>query len=81
MKTRWLLPVLLAMALSACSREKQYSDADVRANIDSQVKERTAEIQQRATEDLDRRKAVEVKPKADSIILAHAKKRGDTTKH
>lgn len=57
--------------LSACVREEVVlTEDDVKARIDSIVRVRTAFETQRAAEDLDRRQAIEVKVKTDSILNA-----------
>jgi protoporphyrinogen oxidase len=70
-----LIPVILGATLfiascTSASKEQAISRSQAEAKIDSLVGERQPEIMQQAMDDLDRRMAIEVKPKADSIFAA-----------
>ena len=57
--------------MASCSseqKEQAISKSEFTAKVDSLVGERQGEIMQQAMDDLDRRMAIEVKPKADSIF-------------
>jgi hypothetical protein len=57
--------------VSSCkSKNEGITRSEMNAKIDSLVGIRVMEINQQAMEDLDRRKAIEVKVKADSIVAA-----------
>ncbi len=66
-----ILMVLLAGLASCTTKEKQWSQAEINAKVDSAVSARTTDIHRQAMEDLDSRLAIEVKAKADSIVQAH----------
>jgi gamma-glutamyl-gamma-aminobutyrate hydrolase PuuD len=66
-----ILIILLAGLASCTTKEKQWSQAEINAKVDSAVSVRTADMHKQAMEDLDSRLAIEVKAKADSIIQAH----------
>jgi len=67
--------VLLMVGLASCeTKEKQWSQAEINAKVDSAVNYRTADYRRQAQEDLDSRLAIEVKAKADSIVQAHEAK-------
>lgn len=59
--------VLLA---SCAAEEHKYSQSEIDAKVDSLVGIKMEEINKQAMEDLDRRMAIEVKAKADSIVQA-----------
>jgi hypothetical protein len=63
--------VLLA---SCASQEHKFSQSEIDAKVDSLVGVKMEEINRQAMEDLDRRMAIEVKAKADSIVEATMKK-------
>ena len=69
-----LFPAAFATLLFAASCANNapagMSDADINAKADSIVGTRLDELNQQANEDLDRRMAIEVKPKADSMVEA-----------
>jgi hypothetical protein len=66
-----LLPALLFFAVSSCNEEeKQFSETAIHAKADSIVGARAMELNQQAMDDLEKRMAIEVKAKADSIIAA-----------
>lgn len=69
-----LFSAAIVLTLSACSHKKEHKDSQVNSRIDSLVMVRTAEMYQKADEDLDQRMSVEVKPKADSIVRARITK-------
>ncbi len=59
------------LLMSSCgSRDEAVSQSQIDAKVDSLVGARMEEINRQAMEDLDRRKAIEVKAKADSIVQA-----------
>lgn len=64
----FLLPFLFLFSCQADQNSISESERD--AKIDSLVGVRMQEITRQATEDLDRRKAIEIKAKADSIVAA-----------
>lgn len=68
-----LFPAVIATLTFASCGEKAapvMDDAAIQAKADSIVGARLEELNQQATEDLDRRLSIEVKPKADSIVAA-----------
>lgn len=68
-----LIPAVFASLLFASCGDNAAPPMDesaVQAKADSTVGARLDELNMQATEDLDRRVAIEVKPKADSIIEA-----------
>lgn len=67
------IPVILGAALlmASCSseqKEQALTKNEFTAKMDSLIGEKQGEIMQQAMDDLDRRMAIEVKPKADSIF-------------
>jgi hypothetical protein len=68
---KYLLPVSIMLVLAfSCNNKAEQSDSQIEAKVDSMVGERIMEINRRAMEDLDQRMTIEVKEKADSIIMA-----------
>lgn len=68
-----LFPAVSAvLLLAACNNNSApaMDDNAINAKVDSIVGERLDELNEEAQEDLDRRMAIEVKPKADSIVDA-----------
>lgn len=68
-----LFPAIAAMVMfTACQQEVApgMTENEMQAKVDSIVGTRLDELNRQATEDLDRRVAIEVKPKADSIVAA-----------
>lgn len=68
-----LFPAAIAILMfTACNETAApaMDEATMQAKVDSTVGTRLEELNQQATEDLDRRMAIEVKPKADSIVAA-----------
>lgn len=68
-----VFPAIAATLLfTACQNEVApgMTENEMDAKVDSIVGTRLDELNQQATEDLDRRVAIEVKPKADSIVAA-----------
>ena len=66
-----LFVAVTLISLSACqTKNEAISRSEMNAKIDSLVGIRIVEVNQQAMEDLDRRKAIEVKVKADSIVAA-----------
>ncbi|HEY9177405.1 MAG TPA: hypothetical protein VIN07_06920 [Flavipsychrobacter sp.] len=68
-----VFPAIAATLLfTACQNEVApgMTENEMEAKVDSIVGTRLDELNQQATEDLDRRVAIEVKPKADSIVAA-----------
>lgn len=65
------LVVLFLLILTSCQpRQETIAESRRDAIVDSLVALRMEEITRLATEDLDRRRAIEVKAKADSIVEA-----------
>ena len=63
--------IALAFIFASCgNKEKQMSDSERQARVDSLVGIRLEEINRQAMEDRDRRMSIEVKAKADSIVQA-----------
>jgi hypothetical protein len=57
--------------ISSCKTKNEgITRSEINAKIDSLVGVRVVEVNQQAMEDLDRRMAIEVKAKADSIVAA-----------
>lgn len=68
-----LFPAVVATLLfTACQNEAspQMTENEIQAKVDSTVGTKLDELNTQASEDLDRRMAIEVKPKADSIVAA-----------
>lgn len=73
MKKLLLFPAVIAtLAFASCGEKAApvMDDATIQVKVDSTVGTKLEELNQQATEDLDRRLAIEVKPKADSIVAA-----------
>lgn len=68
-----IMSVVLLAALASCSKEKekQMTQSEINAKVDSIIGTRIDELNQQAMEDLDRRKSIEVKAKTDSIVDAY----------
>jgi len=65
------LSITLMIFLASCQADqKSISESQRDAMIDSVVATKTEEISRQASEDLDRRRSIEVKAKADSILAA-----------
>ncbi len=63
--------VAAVVLLGACKMKNEaMTRSQIQAKVDSLVGIRMNEINQQAMEDLDRRMAIEVKAKADSIVQA-----------
>lgn len=64
--------VIAALLFAACNNNSApaMDENAVQAKVDSIVGERLDDLNEEAQEDLDRRIAIEVKPKADSIVEA-----------
>jgi len=70
---KYLVSILLVFSvlLTACShKERIMTKKEMQAMADSIVNTKTAEMNKMAAEDLDRRRSIEVKAKADSIVGA-----------
>lgn len=68
-----LFPAAIAtLMFTACGQQAApvMDESTINAKVDSTVGTKLDELNQQATEDLDRRIAIEVKPKADSIVAA-----------
>lgn len=69
-----LFPVAIAALLfTACVEEEhevEMTEAEMQAQTDSIVGTKLDELNDEANDDLERRMAIEVKPKADSIVEA-----------
>jgi hypothetical protein len=67
---RLALVALLIVFLCSCKAEPQkaLTETEIKAKVDSILVVRSVEIKNQAAEDLDRRMAIEVKVKADSMI-------------
>lgn len=66
-----ILPLVIVISLTACAEQQAgMSEGERNAKVDSLVGEKHMEIMDEATADLDRRKSIEVKTKADSIVKA-----------
>lgn len=72
MKKLLLPAVFSTFVLASCGNNAApaMDDNAIQAKVDSIVGEKLDQLNQQATEDLDRRMAIEVKPKADSIVEA-----------
>jgi len=76
------LVVLLGTLLTSCDKKQNtLSRSEINARVDSMVALRLQDISNEAMEDLNRREAIEVKPKADSIVAARMMKKTDTLIH
>lgn len=72
-----LFPAIAAtLMFTACQNEVApgMTENEMETKVDSIVGTKLDELNQQATEDLDRRMAIEVKPKADSIVAARTGK-------
>lgn len=67
---------VIALMASCGGKEEAISESEKRAKVDSLVGVRQEEVVKEATEDLDRRMAIEVKQKADSIVEAYKQANG-----
>jgi len=77
-----VLAVLLGTLLTSCDKgQNTLSRSEINAKVDSVVALRLQDINNEAMEDLNRREAIEVKPKADSIVAAKMKGKTDTLIH
>jgi hypothetical protein len=68
-----LFPAIAAILMfTACQNNTapQMTENEMQAKADSTVGTKLDELNMQASEDLDRRIAIEVKPKADSIVAA-----------
>jgi hypothetical protein len=71
MKSTAVLFVAAILTLGACqNKEQALTQSEIDAKVDSLVGLKMEEINRQAMEDLDRRMAIEVKAKADSIVQA-----------
>jgi hypothetical protein len=71
-----VLLYMTVFALFSCnSKEKIMSEEDFRAKVDSLTEIRIREVERQAHELLDHRIAIEVKVKADSIVLTQKQKK------
>ena len=61
---------LVILSASCSSNPETIQESERDAMIDSLVAVRVEEISRQAAEDLDRRRSIEVKAKADSIVAA-----------
>lgn len=79
-----ILPVLILMVCTGCKAKVQaVSESQKHAKVDSIVGTRLDDLNRLAMEDLDRRKSIEVKAKADSIVEVYVKSQSpkiDSTK-
>jgi len=66
-----LIPVAGAFLLISCgAKQKTMTESDIQAKVDSLVGVKMEELNMRYMEDLEKRMAIEVKVKADSIVAA-----------
>ena len=66
-----LSSICILLSLVACQpKQKTITESRKHAVIDSMVAVRMEEVIKQAAEDLDRRRSIEVKAKADSIVDA-----------
>jgi len=71
MKRSFLALLLVPFLLAACSdKQKELSETEIKAKVDSLVGAKMEELNRQSMEDLDRRLSIEVKAKADSIVQA-----------
>lgn len=79
MKKSFLALLLVPFLLAACSdKQKELSETEVKAKVDSLVGVKMEELNRQSMEDLDRRLSIEVKAKADSIVQARMSHPKDT---
>lgn len=63
--------VMAATGLTSCgARQQALTESELNARVDSLVAERVETLNQHYMEDLEKRMAIEVKVKADSIVAA-----------
>ncbi len=78
MNKRILLLGITILSLASCKEhETAITQSEIHAKVDSLIAIKLEELNKQAMEDLDRRKSIEVKAKADSIV--QARMRPDTT--
>ncbi len=66
-----IVPLVIVFSLTACGEQQtSMTENEINAKVDSLVGEKQAEIMDEAMADLDNRKSIEVKAKADSIVEA-----------
>lgn len=71
-KVVWAVGLLSAISFSACQeKQKTLTTKEIKAKADSIFATRVEYLNKQAAEDLDRRSAIEVKAKADSIVEAY----------
>jgi hypothetical protein len=70
--SKWMFGlVLLPLLLTACqAKQERMKQSQRNAIVDSIIGSKMQEVNRQAMEDLDRRMAIEVKAKADSIVLS-----------
>lgn len=72
MELKYLLIILTIACFTSCEpKEKAISKSEITAKVDSLVAIKLEDLNRQAMEDLDRRKSIEVKAKADSIVQAY----------
>lgn len=77
------LLLFLCFTIVSCTHKEEAAlkPSEIKAKVDSLVDARRSDIKKAGDEDLDLRIAIEVKPKADSIVAANMKKNTvDTSK-
>ncbi len=67
-KTALVFIAAIALFSSCAEKDQAISRSEIDAKVDSLVGSKMEEINRQAMEDLDRRMAIEVKAKADSIV-------------
>lgn len=77
MKKIFSTAAIATVFFAACNNAApQMDEATIQAKVDSTVGTKLEELNTQAGEDLDRRMAIEVKPKADSIVAARMAEQG-----
>ncbi len=71
MKNRFFAAITALFLFASCSqKENNNTETSIHARADSAIGVQMQEINQRAMDDLEKRMAIEVKAKADSIVAA-----------
>jgi major membrane immunogen (membrane-anchored lipoprotein) len=71
MKNSVPVVMLLTVLLTACTeKEAPLTPTQIHSRVDSIIAAKTPELKQQAFEDFDRRRSIEVKAKADSMVQA-----------
>lgn len=76
MKQLLLIAGTITLLASCQAEQKPMTQNEIDAKVDSLVGIKIEELNRQAMEDFDRRKTIEVKAKADSIVEAYMQSKG-----